>query len=713
MNQDEDLPLSSLHLLEDIYNEKETPLHSDNILESYFAVCSMITRHLGMEIHKPVLQSIEHPDPVDYLNSVATANSLRIRKIRLKRNWWHNDLGPMAVFYKKKLCALIPQGTGYQLIDCQTGKQFRITPSNQQNVKADAYIFYPTLPQESIPLKDILKFTFKVLKKDQAKVIIFQILISLSLLVVPVMTGVIFDDIIPFANLSLLGQALVLLLLTNVITQLLYLLQVESIIRLQIKSKHRLQVAIMDRLLRLPLSFFNQYTAGELSFRAGIINEVQEILSANILRSMLDGLMSLVNFFLMFYINSMLSLAAVSIVLVITVASLIFNRIILRQERKVIEAESTLSGILLSIINAIIKLRIAHKEDAAFASWNKCYSDKMREENKTHIYQNRLDIFNIFLTGMSTLTIYSLVIWQNAGISFGQFIVFNAAFVQFFSAFVSLSNVVSESLEIIPLFKMAKPIFATETEKEENKSPVDLDGHIVLKDVVFRYPDQEEPIFVDFNLEVQPGSFTAIVGPSGSGKSTLFRLLLGLENIESGEIKFSGIDLKNIHLRNLRSQMGVVMQVTRLIPGTIFENFAGNNDSLTRREAWDIARATGLEELIQDLPMGMDTLINDGIQTFSGGEVQRINLARAISANPKILLLDEATSALDNKVQKQINETLEAMNLTRLVIAHRFSTIVNADIIHVIRNGRCIESGTYEELIRQKGFFYQMAKHQL
>lgn len=398
MNQDEELPLSSLHLLEDVYNEKDNPYHSDNILESYFAVCSMITRHLGIEIHKPALSSTEQVDPIDYLTSVATANSLRMRKIRLKRNWWHSDMGPMAVFYKKQFCALIPEGNkGYQLVNCRTGKQVRITQLNQKEIKSEAYLFYPTLPQRSLSLRDIFRFTFKVLKKDQAKIIIFQLLISLSLLIVPIMTGVIFDEIIPFANLSLLGQAAVLLILTNVITQLLYLLQTESIIRLQIKSKHRLQVAIMDRLLRLPLSFFNRYSAGELSYRSGIINEVQEILSANILRSMLDGMMSLINFFLMFYINSLLSLAAVGIVLVITITSLIFNRIILRQERRVIEAESTLSGILLSIISAIVKLRIAHKEDAAFTSWNKHYGEKMREENLAHKYQNRLDIFNIFL----------------------------------------------------------------------------------------------------------------------------------------------------------------------------------------------------------------------------------------------------------------------------------------------------------------------------
>lgn len=710
MDQDDELPEASLQLLEDIYNEIPRNVQYSNTYDLYFAVCQLVSEAMGFKIKKPVTDIRYKPSAKQYLQIIAEDNSSRVRKIRLKKNWWDSDIGPLIVFYKKNLCALLPQSNGsYELIDPSQGTREKLTIDHVKAIKSTAYVFYSTLPKEKLSTFDILKFTFKTLKKEMISIVIFQLFASILMLAVPVLTGIIFDKVIPYSNTSLLLEYALLLFLICLIVILIHLIQTSALLRLRVKAKYKMKVGIWDRLLRLPLSFFREYSAGDLSYRASIVNEIQDVLGTNAIITIISGFMSFVNIGLMIYISGYLSLVAIALVIIIVSISSLFNILILRQKRIIIDKNTTINGILLSLINEILKIRVSHKESTAFMVWNKEFSEKLRSQNIVNKYINGLTVFNVGFMGFSTLIIYSMVLWLGSTITFADFIIFDAAFIQFFSALIALSTVLSESIAIAPLINKSKPIFECKPEEEGHKGAFELDGRIVMKNIVFRYAGNDKPIFNDFNLTIQPGSFTAIVGPSGSGKSTIFRLLLALEHPESGEIQFSGINLNNMQLRNLRSQIGVVMQSTQLIPGTIFENIVGNNPMMSREEAWEIASTVGLQDTINDLPMGIDTLLNDGIQTLSGGEVQRINLARAISSKPKILMLDEATSALDNRVQYQIHQFLKEMNFTRIVIAHRLSTIIHADVIHVIAAGQCVESGSYEELMQAKGLFFRLS----
>ena len=315
----------------------------------------------------------------------------------------------------------------------------------------------------------------------------------------------------------------------------------------------------------------------------------------------------------------------------------------------------------------------------------------------------------------ASMAIFSWVIWKTTAgeLSTGSFLAFSAAYGNFQTAMLQMAAAITASLNIIPLWERAKPIIETVPESDETKaSPGELSGDINVHNVYFRYDPDGPLILKNVPLQISPGAFIAIVGGSGSGKSTLFRCLLGFETPESGTIYYDGQDLSTLDVREVRRQVGVVLQSAQLMPGDIFKNIVGNSD-LTVDDAWEAARMVGVEEDIKAMPMGMHTMISAGSGTLSGGQRQRLIIARAVVKRPRILYFDEATSALDNKTQAIVSRSLEKLQVTRVVIAHRLSTIINADRIYVLQDGEMIESGTYEELMAQKGFFAELAKRQL
>jgi NHLM bacteriocin system ABC transporter ATP-binding protein len=713
MSQEELPPLESIRMFESTYHTSRAVFAiEDDFFENNFITCQRVAEAMNITLSKPTLLS-NKPELIDYLHLIADYNSLRIRRVRLTSDWWLHDNGPLLGFYNNKCCALLLKGNHYILTESSTGKTCRVNASIAKNISEEAYVFYLPFPEPKMSLFTTLKFTFSSLKKDILMMIFFQMLSSIILLSIPIFSGIIFSNVVPSAAYSLLLQYTIFLVGTGIVVNILSFLQTLFMLRIRVKAQQKIQVAIWDKLLKLPVNFFKNYTPGDLSFRCSTITDIQEILGENILTTIMSGFLSITNLFLMFYIDFYLALAGAIIIGILAITSFAIDFILLRQQREIILQKTKINSLLLSLVNAIAKIRMANKETNAFHLWSKEVTVQMKSQIVINRYVNKAVIFNIGFMGLSTLVIYTLVVWRGKSLDFGQFIVFNAAFVQFAAAIIELTEVINQNIEIIPLFKLAKPILESEPEVTQTNK-IDLtDGHIQIQNIVFRYENTEKPLFLNLSVDIPKGSYVAFVGPSGAGKSTLFRLLLGLEKPESGSIKYNGVDLNTLQLQDVRAQMGVVMQSTQLIPGTLLENICGKNQSMSREEAWVIATQVGLTELIHSLPMGMDTLINDGIQTFSGGEIQRINLARAISSNPHILLLDEATSALDNIVQSQIHLFLKSLNITRLLIAHRFSTIVDADIIYVIDKGMIVESGSYRDLFAAKGLFYQLASRQI
>jgi ABC-type bacteriocin/lantibiotic exporter with double-glycine peptidase domain len=244
---------------------------------------------------------------------------------------------------------------------------------------------------------------------------------------------------------------------------------------------------------------------------------------------------------------------------------------------------------------------------------------------------------------------------------------------------------------------------------------VRLGGAIRLENVSFRYTPDGPLILDSVNFQVRPGEFVAVVGPSGSGKSTLLRLLLGFETPTEGSVSYDGRDLVTLDVQEVRRQIGVVLQDARLRPGDIYSNIVGLSTQLTRDDAWYAAELAGLADDIEQMPMGIHTIVGEGGSGISSGQRQRLIIARALAGRPKILLLDEATSALDNRTQAHVNQSIHAQlrGTTRVAIAHRLSTVIDADRIYVLSGGIIVQSGRYAQLIAEPGPFQDLARRQM
>jgi ATP-binding cassette subfamily C protein len=306
-----------------------------------------------------------------------------------------------------------------------------------------------------------------------------------------------------------------------------------------------------------------------------------------------------------------------------------------------------------------------------------------------------------------------MIFGEVSTLSTGDFVAFNAAYTSFQNALLQMAVALTASLNVVPLYERLEPILQEPPEVDATRThPGELTGSIEVNHVHFRYTEGGPLVANDVSFTIRPGEFVALVGPSGSGKSTMLRLLLGFETPESGSLYYDGQDLSTLDVREVRRQIGVVLQNARVMPGDVFKNIVGASN-LTLDDAWEAARNAGLEEDIRSMPMGMNTMVSAGGETLSGGQRQRLLIARAIVKKPRLLFFDEATSALDNKTQSVVSHCLEGLKSTRVIIAHRLSTVIHADRIIVMEAGRMVESGTYAELMDKNGVFAELAKRQL
>ena len=287
------------------------------------------------------------------------------------------------------------------------------------------------------------------------------------------------------------------------------------------------------------------------------------------------------------------------------------------------------------------------------------------------------------------------------------------AFVQVLSSAIMLGSTAGYAVEIVPLYERAKPILDAAPEVDIGKAaPSDLSGDVEMSHVSFRYRPDGPLILDDVSLRIRPGEFVAFVGPSGAGKSTIIRLLLGFESPTAGSVHYDHEDLAALDRQAVRRQIGVVLQDGKTLSGDIFTNIIGSS-LLTLDDAWEAAYLAGMADEIQRMPMEMHTVISDGGSTLSGGQRQRLMIARAVVAKPRILLFDEATSALDNETQARVSRSLENLKATRIVVAHRLSTVVNADRIYVLSAGRIVQQGRHEDLMKEGGLFAELMRRQM
>ena len=664
-------------------------------------------------------KSIEIPDsvkdPDEQLDYCLRPYGLMRRSVRLEEGWYKDAYGPMLAFRREDgmPVALIPKSfLGYICIDPVTGQKTSLNRQTAAQFDADAICFYRPLPLKKLGIPDLIVYLKNCLSGGD-----FVVLLGLTLLTVllgMVMTNInrtLTGFVLRSGSSVLLMGTAVFMLCTIISSQLIATVRELMMNRIEIKTSLSVEAALMMRVMNLPANFFRQYSSGELSSRFGAVTQLCELLLGNVFSSGLSSLVSLLYITQIFRYAPALVVPALLIILTSLLFSVISSLTQIRISKQVMERGARENGMSFALISGVQKIKLAGAEKRAFARWARAYSDaaELTYNPPAFIKANAAITTAISLAG--TILIYFLAV--KTRVTPSEYIAFNTAFGMVTGAFASLTGVALSVAQIKPILEMAEPILKTEPESSENKSVVtSLKGGIELSNVYFRYNDGMPYVVDGMSLKIRPGEYIAIVGTTGCGKSTLMRLLLGFEKPEKGAIYYDGRDLSSLDLRSLRRKIGVVMQDGSLFQGDIYSNIVISAPQLSLDEAWEAAELAGIADDIRAMPMGMQTILSEGQGGISGGQKQRLMIARAVAPKPKVLMFDEATSALDNRTQKQVSDALDGLKCTRIVIAHRLSTIRNCDRILVLDKGRIMEDGTYDELIAKNGFFAELIERQ-
>ena len=637
------------------------------------------------------------------------------RTVKLEEKWYKDAFGPVLAFRKEDhmAVALLPRPfMGYWYNDPVTGSQVTVNKKTAGEFESEAICFYRPLPQKKLGIRDLLVYMKDCLKiSDFVMIGALTLLATLVGMIMPRITRALTGFVLNTGNVTILAGTAVFIVSVTISSMLIGTVRSMAMNRLKIKTSVCVEAAVMTRLINLPPVFFRQYSSGELSSRQGSVNELCTLLLDNVFSTGLTSLISLLYITQIFdYAPSLVwpSLVIILLTFGITVFSALMQMRITRQS---MELSAKNSGLSYALVNGVQKIRLAGAEKRAFAKWAFSYSEAARPQYNPPTF---LKVSNVITTAVSlfgTIVLYYLAV--RTQVSPSEYIAFNSAFGAVMGAFSSLSAVALGIARIRPIMEMSEPILKTVPESSENKTVVTkLNGSIELSGVYFRYTDSMPYVVDGMSLKIRAGEYVAIVGTTGCGKSTLMRLLLGFETPQKGAIYYDGQDISKVDLRSLRRRIGTVMQDGSLFQGDIYSNIVISAPHLSLDDAWEAAEIAGIADDIRAMPMGMQTMISEGQGGISGGQKQRLMIARAVAPRPRILMFDEATSALDNKTQKQVSEALDRLKCTRIVIAHRLSTIKNCDRILVLDKGHVAENGTYDQLIEKNGIFADLVARQ-
>ena len=637
------------------------------------------------------------------------------RSVILESGWYKDAIGAMLGIRKDNgtVVALIPSGfSGYEYFDLESGKYIKVKKSNEDLFEDEAIAFYKPFPLKSLTIKDLIVYIAQVLSvSDYVAIALATLAVSLLGMLTPKINNILFSVVVTSGSVRLLiGIAIfaICLSLTSLIIS-----SVKSLISARINTKLSISIeaATMMRLMSLPADFFKNYSSGELQERAGNISSLCDMLVSTILNTGLTSAFSLIYIYQIFVYAPGLVIPS----LIITFITIIFFVVSALMQMKISVKQMELggreSGMTYALISGVQKIKLAGAEKRAFARWANLYAERISYSYNPPAFLKLNPVISSAISLTGTLVMYYMAV--KTGVSVAEYYAFNTAYGMVSGAFMSLSSIALTFAQIKPILERVKPLLDAKPEISEGKQVITrLSGAIEMNIVSFRYKESMPNVFDNLSLKIRPGQYVAIVGKTGCGKSTLMRLLLGFEKADRGAIYYDGKDINSLDLKSLRRKIGSVMQNGKLLQGDIYSNITISAPWLTMDEAFEAAEKAGIAEDIRRMPMGMHTMISEGSGGISGGQRQRLMIARAIAPKPKILMFDEATSALDNITQRQVCEALDAMKCTRIVIAHRLSTIKQCDRIIVLDGGHIVEDGTYRELIDNKGYFYELVERQ-
>lgn len=662
---------------------------------------------------KDIPDEVKEPD--EQLEYLLRPHGIMRRTVHLTEHWHKDAVGAMLGVVKedKSIVALLPNGLrGYRFLDRKSGKYINVDKNTEKLLEKEAICFYKPFPLKKLGISDLLRYISEAFTVSDFFLFGAAVLgITLLGLLTPKLNNIIFSQIVTDGNLQIVLAMTVFMICVSLSSLLLTGIKSLLMARIQTKMEISVQAATMMRVLSLPTDFFKKYSAGELSARSQYINRLCEMLVSATFSAGLSALFSLMYISQIFVYTPQMVVPALAIIVGTVVFSVLSALLQIKVSRKQMELSSKERGMSYALISGIQKIKLSGAEKRAFARWANRYSKQAEMTYNPPLF---LKLNTVISTAISLIGVvildYAAV---KSGTSVADYYTFYVAYGMVSGAFMSLAGVALNIADVKPILHMAKPMLENIPEVSEGKQVIQrLMGGIEMNNVSFRYNDNMPNVVENLSLKIRPGQYVAIVGKTGCGKSTLMRLLLGFEKPQKGAVYYDGKDLETIDLKSLRQKIGVVMQDGRLFQGDIYSNIVISAPQLTVEEAWEAAELSGIAEDIRNMPMGMYTMISEGSGGVSGGQRQRLVIARAIAPKPRILMFDEATSALDNLTQKKVSESLDALKCTRIVIAHRLSTIKQCDRIIVLDKGHIVEDGNYEELIAKKGYFAELVARQ-
>jgi len=721
LSQDEGVLSDLLDNLSGLFiKESEKLLFSKNtpLLE----VMGKIGRYLGVPI-LPANDSESEIQARNPLEGIVRASRLRMRRVSLTEQWWKNDNGPLLGYWKgQDPVALIPiANSKYEVYNPSDDSTYVVDAKLQENISGMAFMFYRTLPDGSLNIWDVLKFGFKSNVKDFILILLCVLAVQIIGMFTPILSGKLLNDVIPNHETSVLVQMGIFLLSADIGLVLFQLTQGYTTLKMESFSDIVIQSAIWDRVLQLPAQFFKSQSTGDFYSRVTGVTNIFHMLNGTVVNTILGGVFAIFNLALVAFYSPQLALLGIVVALVTIIITAIHSWLTLKVSGPMVDKSGQLQSRVFQLTKYVNKLRVTGSEKRAFAYWAQDYQQLTQFNLSLQNISQSLHIFNHAITTITTIAIF-IVAYDSIrpsnpliapSLNVGNFFAANAAFGTFIGSIIGLSNTLLGLLSIVFIWRRVKPILTSPLEATKEKlDPGKLSGMITLDRVRFRYQANKPLVLNDVSLQVNPGEFIAIVGRSGCGKSTIIRLLLGFETPESGIIQYDFKNLQKINVQAVRRQLGVVLQNGKLQAGSIFDNIAGGA-LITQDDAWAAARLAGFDQDIAAMPMKMYTIVSEGGTNLSGGQRQRLLITKSLALKPKMLIFDEATSALDNHTQLIVTKSLEKLKVTRIVVAHRLSTIRSADRIYVIDQGRVAQVGNYAQLSQQEGLFVELMKNQM
>ncbi|CAL9347764.1 NHLP bacteriocin export ABC transporter permease/ATPase subunit [Streptomyces sp. Tu 3180] len=683
--------------------------------DATYAACELVARAAGIPLAAPA-QAGTGGDRLDPVERVALASRVRTRVVRLSGRWWRDDVGPLVGHraLSGAPVALLWRRGGYVAVHPATGRETPVEKANAEEFEPRAVMFYRPLPERRLSPLGLLRFCMTGTRGDLAGLLLSGLVTVALGALVPLATGKVLGEFVPRARTDLIVQVCLAVILSSVVAAAFMLLQNLTLLRLEGRVEATLQPAVWDRLLRLPTRFFTERSTGELASAAMGISAIRRLLAGvgpTVAQSVTVGA---VNLGLLLWFSVPMALAAIGMLVVVAGVFLGLGLWQVRWQRRLVVLTNKLNNQAFQTLRGLPKLRVAAAENYAYAAWASEFARSRELQQRAGRIKNLTAVLGAVYLPLCTLAMFMLLAGPARGsMTAAEFLTFSTSMTMVLTSVTQLTGAFVSGVAALPLFEQIKPVLdATPEVRAASTRPGPLTGAIEARRLSFRYSDDGPLVLDDVSFEVRPGEFVAIVGPSGCGKSTLLRLLIGFDRPVSGSVLYDGQDLAALDRSAVRRQCGVVLQHAQPFTGSVLDVICGT-EAYTPEEAMAAAEMAGLAEDIRRMPMGLHTIVSGG-GAVSGGQRQRLMIAQALIRRPRILFFDEATSALDNATQRTVIESTKALRATRIVIAHRLSTVLDADRVVVMEDGKVVQQGPPALLLADtNGRLYELVRRQL